>query len=41
MDVEVAKKERAEKINKLKLLRMFAKNPQLKDTSKVLQPTED
>lgn len=42
MDSEGTKKKQlAEKMNKLKLLRMFAKNPTLKDTSSVLAPTEE
>lgn len=39
MDSEVAKKKLA--ANKVKLLRMFAKNPTLKDSSKVLGPTDE
>lgn len=42
MDSESANKRLAEeKMHKLKLLRMFAKNPTLKDTSSVLGPTEE
>lgn len=42
MDTETAKKRRAEeKIQKLKLLKMFAKNPTLKDTTAVLAPQEE
>ena len=40
-EVLVKKSERTERMNKLKLLRMFAKNPSLKDTGKVLQPAEE
>lgn len=39
MDSEGAKKRLA--ANKVKLLRMFAKNPTLKDSSKVLAPTDE
>lgn len=34
-------KDRIDKINKLKLLRSFAKNPSQKDSTKLLQPSEE
>lgn len=42
MDSESARKSLAqEKMNKLKLLKMFAKNPTLKDTSTALAPGDE